>query len=110
MRVYNDSVVTENSALQGRVSEVEELLGQTQGELERAFQEQKSSRAQWKVQLETQADEVGCGYSPLLKLLRSACQMRRLHRMITTQEDIEAEKLKIAGELEIEWGLEELRR
>ncbi|EEQ99961.1 Filamin-A-interacting protein, putative [Perkinsus marinus ATCC 50983] len=93
LRVYNDSVVTENSALQGRVSEVEELLGQTQGELERAFQEQKSSRAQWKVQLETQADE-----------------MRRLHRMITTQEDIEAEKLKIAGELEIEWGLEELRR
>ncbi|EER00835.1 5-azacytidine-induced protein, putative [Perkinsus marinus ATCC 50983] len=93
LRVYNDSVVTENSALQGRVSEVEELLGQTQGELERAFQDQKSSREQWKVQLETQADE-----------------MRRLHRMITTQEDIEAEKLKIAGELEIEWGWEELRR
>ncbi|KAF4699993.1 hypothetical protein FOZ62_016430, partial [Perkinsus olseni] len=58
LRSYNDSVVAENSALQRRLAEVEEQLSLTQGELERACQEQKNSREQWKVQLEAQADEV----------------------------------------------------
>ncbi|KAF4742318.1 hypothetical protein FOZ63_003120, partial [Perkinsus olseni] len=87
LRSYNDSVVAENSALQRRLAEVEEQLSLTQGELERACQEQKNSREQWKVQLEAQADE-----------------MRRLHKLVTTQEDIDADKLKMASDLETEYN------
>ncbi|KAF4667453.1 hypothetical protein FOL47_003585 [Perkinsus chesapeaki] len=87
LRAYNDGVVGENALLQQKLLELEEQLVNTQNELERAFQEQRTSREQWRSQLEAQTDEI-----------------RRLHKLITTQEDVDAEKFKMASDLENEYN------